>query len=72
VVKQNGKTVYNEPQWAMLSEYMGPHYGNDVTLPGPGTYQLTVQVSAPAAAMHVEYADMWRGTHDVTSTFTWK
>jgi hypothetical protein len=72
VIKKDGKTVFNEPQWAMLSEFMGPHYGNDVSLPGPGTYQLQVQVSAPKAAMHVEYANMWSGTHTVTSTFRWK
>ncbi len=68
---KQGKLVFNEPQWAMLSEYMGPHYGNNVSLPGPGTYKLTVLVSAPEAAMHVEYANMWSGRHEVTSTFTW-
>lgn len=69
---RNHKLVFNEPQWPMLSEYMGPHYGNDVALPGPGTYTLTLLVSAPEAAMHVEYAHMWSGTHEFTSTFTWK
>jgi hypothetical protein len=71
-LSKNGKTVFNERQWPMLSEYMGPHYGNNVTLPGPGTYQLKLLVSAPVAALHVEYAHMWVGTHTVTSTFTWK
>jgi hypothetical protein len=71
-ITKNGKTVFNERQWPMLSEYMGPHYGNDVSLPGPGTYHLTLLVSAPEAAMHVEYAHMWSGTHKVTSTFTWQ
>jgi hypothetical protein len=71
-LSKNGKTVFNERQWPMLSEYMGPHYGNNVTLPGPGTYKLKLLVSAPVAALHVEYAHMWVGTHTVTSTFTWK
>ncbi len=72
VITKHGKTVFNERQWPMLSEYMGPHYGNNVALPGPGTYKLTLLVSAPAAAMHIEYANMWSGTHKVTTTFTWK
>jgi uncharacterized protein involved in high-affinity Fe2+ transport len=72
VIKQHGKTVFNERQWPMLSEFMGPHYGNDVALPGPGMYHLSVQVSAPEAALHVEYGGMWSGTHTVDSTFTWR
>ena len=71
-ISQHGRTVFNERQWPMLSEYTGPHYGNDITLPGPGTYKLSLLVSAPVAALHVEYAHMWLGTHTVTSTFTWK
>ncbi len=71
-VSKGSKTVFNERQWPMLSEYMGPHYGNNVTLPGPGTYQIKLLISAPVAAMHVEYGHMWVGTHTVTSTFTWK
>ena len=72
VISRNGKTVYNERQWDMLSEYMGPHYGNDVDLPGPGTYELKLLISAPVAALHLEYAKMWIGTHSMTSTFTWR
>jgi hypothetical protein len=72
VVSRDGKRIFNERQWDMLSEYMGPHYGNDVTLPGPGTYQLKLFVSAPVAALHSEYDNMWSGEHTVTSTFTWK
>jgi uncharacterized protein involved in high-affinity Fe2+ transport len=70
-IYKNNKLVFNEQQWAMLSEYMGPHYGNNVTLPGAGTYKLKLQITAPEAAMHVEYDKMWIGTHTITSTFTW-
>jgi len=69
---KHGKMVFNERQWPMVSEYMGSHYGNDVALPGPGTYQLKLLVSAPVAALHQEYDKMWVGTHTVASTFTWK
>ena len=71
-VKRDGRTIFNERQWPMLSEYMGPHYGNNIALPGPGRYTLSLLVSAPAAALHTEYANMWNGTHTVSSTFTWK
>ncbi|WP_249011072.1 iron transporter [Conexibacter sp. DBS9H8] len=71
-IKKGSQTIFNQRQWPMISEYMGPHYGDNVTLPGPGTYRLTVLVSAPVAALHVEYAHMWTGTHQLTTTFTWK
>jgi hypothetical protein len=71
-IYKNHKLVYNDRQWDMLSEYMGPHYGNDVTLPGKGTYTLKLLISAPVAALHVEYGKMWVGHHVLTSTFTWK
>jgi hypothetical protein len=69
---KDNKLVYNERQYDMLSEYMGPHYGNDVALPGPGTYTLKLLVTAPVAALHAEYDKMWLGTHTMTSSFTWK
>jgi uncharacterized protein involved in high-affinity Fe2+ transport len=68
---KHNKLVFNERQWDMLSRWMGPHYGNDVTLPGPGTYKLKLLISAPVAALHVEYGKMWVGTHTITSTFHW-
>ena len=34
-VRRGSKLVFDERQWPMISEYMGPHYGNNVTLPGP-------------------------------------
>ena len=37
-ITKNGKVIFDERQWPMISRYMGPHYGNDVTLPGAGTY----------------------------------
>ncbi len=67
-----GKRVYNQRQWPMLSAYMGPHYGNNVTLPDPGRYRLSIQVSPPVAARHLEYQHVWLKTHTVTASFTWK
>jgi len=57
--------------WPMISRYMGPHYGDDVSLPGAGTYTLTLLVSPPVSARHVEYQDVWLKPHRVTFTFHW-
>lgn len=66
-----GKIVFDERQWPMLSEYMGPHYGNNVTLPGPGRYQLSLLISPPVAARHIEYKNVWLKPDRVNASFTW-
>lgn len=71
-IRRAGRVVYDERQWPMLSEYMGPHYGNNVSLPGSGHYTLTLLISPPVAARHVEYAHVWLRPHRVTVPFTWK
>ncbi|HTW42586.1 MAG TPA: iron transporter [Solirubrobacteraceae bacterium] len=71
-ITKDGKVVFDERQWPMISRYMGPHYGNDVVLPGAGTYQLSLLISPPVSARHVEYADVWLKPHRVTFTFPWK
>ncbi len=71
-ITKNGKVVFDERQWPMISRYMGPHYGNDVTLPGPGTYKLSLLVSPPVSARHIEYQNVWLQPHRVSFTFPWK
>jgi uncharacterized protein involved in high-affinity Fe2+ transport len=71
-IRKAGKVVFDERQWPMLSEYMGPHYGNNVALPGAGVYQLTLLVSPPVAARHLEYKNVWLKPHRVSYTFRWK
>jgi uncharacterized protein involved in high-affinity Fe2+ transport len=71
ILDSSGKVVYSEQQWPMLSAYMGPHYGNNVALPGPGRYKLELEVSPPVAARHLEYAHVWLKPHKVTENFTW-
>jgi Fe2+ transport protein len=66
------KVVYDERQWAMISRYMGPHYGSDITLPGDGTYQLSLLISPPVSARHMEYANVWSKPHRVNFTFRWR
>jgi Fe2+ transport protein len=71
-ITRQARTVYDERQWPMISEYMGPHDGNNVLLPGPGTYRLSLLVSPPVSARHVEYRDVWLKPHRVTMSFAWK
>ena len=71
-ISKDGKVIYDERQWPMISRYMGPHYGNDVRVPGAGTYQLSLLVSPPVSARHVEYQDVWLNPHRVNFTFQWK
>ncbi len=71
-ITRNGKVVFDERQWPMISRYMGPHYGDDVTLPGAGTYKLSLLISPPVSARHIEYANVWLKPHQVIFTFPWK
>ena len=70
-ISKAGKIVYDDEQWPMLSEYMGSHYGNNVALPGPGRYELSLLISPPAASRHLEYQGMWMSPHRVTVSFDW-
>jgi uncharacterized protein involved in high-affinity Fe2+ transport len=71
-ITQAGKVVFDERQWPMISRYMGPHYGNDVSLPGAGNYQLSLLISPPVSARHVEYQNVWLKPHRVTLPFHWQ
>jgi uncharacterized protein involved in high-affinity Fe2+ transport len=71
-ITQGSKTPFDESLWPMISRYMGPHYGNDVVLPGAGTYRLSLLISPPVSARHIEYQDVWLTPHRVNFTFRWK
>jgi hypothetical protein len=70
-ISKAGKIVYDDEQWPMLSAYMGPHYGNNVALPGPGHYELSLLISPPTASRHLEYKGMWMAPHRVNVSFNW-
>jgi uncharacterized protein involved in high-affinity Fe2+ transport len=70
-IVRRGQVVYDERQWPMISEYMGPHYGNDVSLPGAGNYRLSLLISPPVSARHVEYEHVWLSPHRVSLSFHW-
>jgi len=71
-ISRDGHIYYDDRQWPMLSAFMGPHYGNNVSVPGAGTYHLSLLISPPVSARHVEYAHVWLKPHRVNLTFTWK
>jgi uncharacterized protein involved in high-affinity Fe2+ transport len=70
-VTEGSAMPFDNRLWPMISRYMGPHYGDDVSLPGAGTYTLTLLVSPPVSARHVEYQNVWLKPHQVTFTFHW-
>lgn len=70
-IRKGSKLVYDERLWPMISRYMGPHYGNDVSLPGSGEYKLSLLVSPPVSARHVEYQNVWLKPHRASFTFHW-
>lgn len=70
-IRQKSKIYYDARQWPMISRYMGPHYGNDVSVPGAGSYQMSLLISPPVSARHVEYQNVWLHPHQVSLTFHW-
>ncbi len=71
-IRKGSKVVFDERQWPMLSAFMGVHYGNNVALPGAGTYTLTLLIGPPQVARHPEYMKVWLKPHRVTFAFQWK
>jgi hypothetical protein len=70
-VTKGSKIVFDERLWPMISRYMGPHYGNNVALPSGGLYHLSLLVSPPVAARHLEYKGLWLKPHKVNLAFRW-
>jgi uncharacterized protein involved in high-affinity Fe2+ transport len=70
-VRKAGKIVFDERLWPMISRTMGTHFGNNVALPGSGTYTLSLLIGPPQAARHIEYSKIWLKPHRVSLTFHW-
>ncbi|MGH3048651.1 MAG: iron transporter, partial [Gaiellaceae bacterium] len=71
-IRKGKKVVFDERQWPMLSAFMGVHYGNNVALPGPGLYTLSILIGPPQVARHPEYMHVWLKPHRVTFAFKWQ
>lgn len=70
-VRKAGKIVFDERLWPMISRTMGTHFGNNVALPGSGSYTVSLLIGPPQAARHIEYSKIWLKPHRVTLTFHW-
>jgi len=49
VASRDGETPVDRSPWAMLSQRMGFHFGDNVALPESGTYDIEVTVTPPSA-----------------------
>ncbi len=68
----SAKPVFDERLWPMISQTMGVHYGINVPLPKAGTYRMTLLISPPAVARHMEYDNRWLKPHKVSFTFNFR
>ncbi|MFB6135888.1 MAG: iron transporter [Halobacteriaceae archaeon] len=66
-VSRDGESVRSVSPWPMLSQPMGFHFGDNVRLPGDGTYDVSVHVGAPSGRRIGALAD---APGDVTFEFT--
>jgi Fe2+ transport protein len=71
-IRDGAGIVYDERQWPMISAFAGPGYGNNVSLPGAGTYHLSLLITPPVSARHLEYQHVWLMPHRLNLTFVWK
>ncbi|MFB6136872.1 MAG: iron transporter [Halobacteriaceae archaeon] len=56
-ISRDGNQVDSLGPWQMLSQRMGFHFGDNVALPGEGTYDVSVRVGAPTLARRGSLAD---------------
>lgn len=68
-VSQNGDTVTTVTPWTMLSQNMGFHAGDNVALPGGGTYSVTVEVPPTAARRTGAFAGRFDSQQSFEFTF---
>jgi hypothetical protein len=66
-VTQDGEQVTQLSPWAMISQPMGFHFGDNVQLSGDGTYQVEVRVGEPTTKRTGSLAESDRGV--VTFSF---
>jgi uncharacterized protein involved in high-affinity Fe2+ transport len=71
ITNSAGHRVYDAQQWPMISAYMGPHYGDNVSRLASGRYQLTILIGTPISARTREYKNVWLKPHTVTMSFRW-
>jgi hypothetical protein len=70
-IRSGARVVYRDRQWPMISAFLGPGYGNNVSLPGAGSYRLSLLITPPVSARHLEYQNIWLKPHRVDLAFHW-
>ncbi|MFP4590578.1 MAG: iron transporter [Halobacteriales archaeon] len=56
-IARDGETVAERSLWPMVSQRMGPHFGDNLTLDGDGTYEATITVGHPDSRLAGDLAD---------------
>ncbi|WP_049972245.1 twin-arginine translocation signal domain-containing protein [Haladaptatus cibarius] len=68
-ITKDGETVDDRAPWPMLSQTMGFHYGDNVTLDGNGSYTATVAVGSIGARRTGDFASRLDGGASTTIDF---
>jgi hypothetical protein len=58
-VKKDGSVLTEPTMWPMLSEPMGFHFGENVSLDGPGTYTVEMALVPPTSEMTGKVPDVF-------------
>ena len=68
-VTGDGETAYDRPPWAMLSQNMGVHLGDNTPLLGDGSYTATVEVDPIGARTAGAFRDRFAETASASIDF---
>jgi hypothetical protein len=68
-VRRNGETPVDRRLWPMLSQNMGVHFGDNVSLAGDGTYEATVSVGPLGFRRSGALAGAFEGAGEATVSF---
>ncbi|WP_101297708.1 iron transporter [Halegenticoccus soli] len=68
-IEKDGETVTRLSPWPMLSQRMGFHYGDNVSLDGDGTYAVSVDLGSMGLRRMGSFADRFEGRTTVRVEF---
>jgi hypothetical protein len=71
ITDASGKVVASGPQYPMIGMGMGIHYGDNISLPGPGSYTANLVVGPPRIGRHSDTVNRWNTTTRMTIPFKW-
>lgn len=68
-ITQNDETVVEKPLWPMLSQNMGFHFGDNIALPGDGTYTVNVGIGPMQTRRSGTFEGRFNDSASATFTF---